>query len=500
MRRLGGANRRVEIQPDIGPGLLRFLAAAVAEDHAVGDDDRLAALHVRRHPDRREIELAVAIAQPEAAHAAGHHRAVRDLELELRVHRSPERRQDPSVADRILPGRQRAPAAGVLKVDFLVAEQIALVERRLIVGSAGRLRIEQEHAALFARRGDQLPPLVGEDGRRIIRIEIAFLQPRPILRREVALQLQLVPHHVHADDAVAVARRIRGDVVDAVAGREPCGSARIDRRPTPAPRAAASGVERHHLVPRIVHLHRGDADPGVGVRHPQHVADQVERPAFADVEHVRRFEIAAVGGVHDVQHPVAGDEIDRAAALCVGGPDDRRVAAATGPQEPEARRIGVGSGGRPAGRSRCRVVPVLLPQGRPRLDVERIEVVGDAVDDADLARAVRGVQPSDDQHGHQRMQRPDLVARLNLPEDLQVPHVLLREDGFVALPAGALVVVAVGHPVHGRRAAALCARVPHGARGKGNDDRPDDSFHVVPRSQCSSGIPKAYTVPSNVTT
>ena len=73
--------------------------------------------------------------------------------------------------------------------------------------------------------------------------------------------------------------------------------------------------------------------------------------------------------------------------------DDRRIAASARPKEAEMRRIGIGAAGlrrpRHAGGG---IVPVLLPQDRAGLDVEGIEVVGDAVDNADLTRAVRRVQ------------------------------------------------------------------------------------------------------------
>ena len=94
------------------------------------------------------------------------------------------------------------------------------------------------------------------------------------------------------------------------------------------------------------------------------------------------------------------------------------------------------------------------------------------------------------------MQRPDLIAGLNLPQDLEVANVLLRQDRFVALPTGALVVVAVGHPVDRRRAAALRTdrdagdapaarrgtRAPHRTARKDYCCRVDDLFHVLPRS------------------
>ena len=49
-------------------------------------------------------------------------------------------------------------------------------------------------------------------------------------------------------------------------------------------------------------------------------------------------EVFAVGGVEDVQHAVAGDEVHRPAALRVGRTDDRRVAAAARTQEAELPR------------------------------------------------------------------------------------------------------------------------------------------------------------------
>src|SRR5207245_132511 len=99
VRRLRRADRRIEIQSDIWPRLFRFLAAAVAEHHAVGDYDGFAPFHVGRYPHRRQIQPAVPIAEPEAADAAGTHGSVRHFELELRVDRAPEGRQDPSVAE-----------------------------------------------------------------------------------------------------------------------------------------------------------------------------------------------------------------------------------------------------------------------------------------------------------------------------------------------------------------------------------------------------------------
>ena len=239
----------------------------------------------------------------------------------------------------ILPRRHRAPAAGILEVHFFVAEERRLVERRLVIGAAERLRIEQVHPAFLAGGRHQLASLEGEDRRRVVRIEIALAQPVPVGRRVVVLQLQLVAGDLDADDAVAVARRIAGRIVDAVAGRGPRGAGRVDHGAAPSPRAAAPGVEVHDLVLRIVEPHRRDAVAGVGVRHPEHVADQVQAPALAGVEHERRLQILAGGGVEHVEHAVAGDEVDRPAPLRIGRTDHRRVAAAARPEEAEVRRI-----------------------------------------------------------------------------------------------------------------------------------------------------------------
>src|SRR3954466_7079663 len=78
-------------------------------------------------------------------------RRVHDRELRLRVGRPPERRQNPSCSRRVLPRREPAPAAGILEINFLVAEQRRLEQRRLMIGAAERLRVEQIHPALLAR-------------------------------------------------------------------------------------------------------------------------------------------------------------------------------------------------------------------------------------------------------------------------------------------------------------------------------------------------------------
>ena len=265
------------------------------------------------------------------------------------MHRPPERRQHPARAA-VLPRAQRAPAAHVLEVDFLVAEQRRLERRRLVVLTARRLRIEQIQPAFLARGGNQLTSLVLEDRRRVVRIEVALAQPLPVGRRVVVLQFQLTVLDVHADHAVGVARRIAGQVVDAVAGGGPGRAGGIHGHAAPAPGAAAAGVPRHHLVLGVVDAHGRDRRAAIRRLHPQRVADEVQRPALSTVELVRRLKVGAVGGVDDVQHAVAGDEVDRPPALRVGRTDHRRVAAAAGLQEAETLRIlRGGAPPRPAG-------------------------------------------------------------------------------------------------------------------------------------------------------
>ena len=82
-----------------------------------------------------------------------------------------------------------------------------------------------------------------------------------------------------------------------------------------------------------------DAVPGVGVRHPEHVPDQIERPALAGVEHEGGCRSSPVAAFERAEHAVAGHEVDRPAALRIGGADHRRVAAASRPEEAEVRRI-----------------------------------------------------------------------------------------------------------------------------------------------------------------
>src|SRR5215217_990655 len=121
-RPLGGADRRIELQADIRPRLLRLLAAAIADHHAVDDEHGLAPAHVARYPPRRELELAAALDQLEGGDTAFLHGTIRDRKSRLRMHRSPEGGQHPARAGRILPRAQRPPAAHVLEVHFLVAE------------------------------------------------------------------------------------------------------------------------------------------------------------------------------------------------------------------------------------------------------------------------------------------------------------------------------------------------------------------------------------------
>lgn len=157
--------------------------------------------------------------------------------------------------------------------------------------------------------------------------------------------------------------------------------------------------------------------------------------------------------------------VDGPAPLRVGRTNHRRVTAAAGTKKPEMRRVlgFIRAAATAAGRHRGRIVPVFLPQDFSRLHLECVEVVGDPGDVADLLRPRRGVQLADHEHGHERMECPHRVVGLQLPQELEVLDVRFGEGLLVSVPAGALIVAAVGRPVVKRGAAGL--RADGGDRG-----------------------------------
>src|SRR5439155_24331552 len=90
--------------------------------------------------------------------------------------RTPERREHPANAGRLLVARHRAPDAGRLVILILVAEQRRSVIGRAMIVAAHRARVEQPETALLARLHDEFASLVLEHRAGHLQIEIALQQ------------------------------------------------------------------------------------------------------------------------------------------------------------------------------------------------------------------------------------------------------------------------------------------------------------------------------------
>ena len=90
-------------------------------------------------------------------------------------------------------------------------------------------------------------------------------------------------------------------------------------------------------------------------------------------------------------------------------------------------------------------VPDLLPGGH----VDPEQIVRDAGDDGELARAVRRGDAFGDERREEIVHRARLALELDLPEQLHAADVGRREHFLVAHPAGAAVVHAFGEEVRG---------------------------------------------------
>ena len=102
-----------------------------------------------------------------------------------------------------------------------------------------------------------------------------------------------------------------------------------------------------------------------------------------------------------------------------------------------------------------------------RIDGEQI-VVGSG-DERDLLEAAIGDRALDDQRSVQRVDRSLLRLELDLPQQLEILDRVLRDSGFVLLPAGPLKVAAVRDPVGGAHRHRGETREAHGPD--------DDSAH-----------------------
>jgi hypothetical protein len=105
------------------------------------------------------------------------------------MRRSPKGRQHPAVLLRIYPTRHGTPDARTRKVHLFVADQRSAIKRRLVILSARVLSIQKIHAAFLARGGHQLVAIERKNRGRHLKIQIALLQPRPVQRHVVILEM-----------------------------------------------------------------------------------------------------------------------------------------------------------------------------------------------------------------------------------------------------------------------------------------------------------------------
>ena len=318
VRRLGNAPLHAEVQAHVRKRLRRVLAAAVGEDHAIGDHGRLGLIHVARNPRRRQLHFAVLRLHLERGDRALLDLAVLDRRLELGVLRSPERRQHPARSFRILPGRQRAPDAGLREVDHFIADERRAVHRRPMIVAADRLRVHEVEAALLAGVHHVLFALVVENGGRHLHVEIALDQPLGVGRSVIVHQVQTLGLGIllHADDAVAVESVLR--IPAAVARSGVHGPIRADRRTGASPHAAARRSPTPHLVGgQIVGVgHVRIAAAALRAVRVDHVVEQVHGVRLAVGRHElrRRSDVLAVGSVHLPQAAIPRSRVDRVLA------------------------------------------------------------------------------------------------------------------------------------------------------------------------------------------
>src|SRR6185437_2647122 len=226
-----GADSGIEVESDVRPCLLRILATAVSENHAIRNDGGFAAVHVAGNPHRFERGIAGVADDLEGCFAAFFCRGlVGRWEFDGRIRRAPEGNENPTGATRILPAGERAPTAGVLKVGADVAEERSLVERGVMVRAAGVFRIEQEHSAFLTRGSHQLAALIVENGWRVVGIEVAMPEPCPVRGREPVPGLPDAVFHAESDHAVRNDQVIGiADIDVTVARGGPNGALRVDR-------------------------------------------------------------------------------------------------------------------------------------------------------------------------------------------------------------------------------------------------------------------------------
>src|SRR6185312_3326972 len=154
------------------------------------NDGRLAAMHIARYPHRLQLGFAVDVHQLERRDAAIlRGRLIHGWKFELRVSRPPERRQNPARAGRIFPARESAPASHILKVYFFIAEQRGPEKRGVVIGATNVLWVEKIETAFLSGGDEILFAFPREDGRGVVRVEVAMPEPRPVGGREVIVDV-----------------------------------------------------------------------------------------------------------------------------------------------------------------------------------------------------------------------------------------------------------------------------------------------------------------------
>ena len=92
---------------------------------------------------------------------------------------------------------------------------------------------------------------------------------------------------------------------------------------------------------------------------------------------------------------------------------------------------------------------MLFPKDFPIGGVDAVDIIGGSGFDRDFLGAIPGGNIADDHWRKQVVHLTRFVVELGGPANGQSFHVVFSEDGFVALPTGALRVAAIGEPVGG---------------------------------------------------
>ena len=96
------------------------------------------------------------------------------------------------------------------------------------------------------------------------------------------------------------------------------------------------------------------------------------------------------------------------------------------------------------------------PQDLSQVGINRIDVVGASGDDGQLLEAAIRDHVADDERLEDGIERLLLVVELELPEQLEILHILFGDGVFISLPASALRISAVSEPIHYAASLRVC--------------------------------------------